>query len=153
MVLEVWLTYLLLAQVAYSVDTKYQKPTITLFWCDRYGDHKDCAQGQARSSAYASTSLTQPDTSPVTQRLGYYFAYYNFVVPINDAESVSTFWFSLDSGTGQSTVYDNDGSGYELQQDTVLHVPAMGNVDLDGATTKRFYTLTSAVRGRIPKAI
>lgn len=130
------------------MDTKYKRPTVTLFWCDRYGDHQDCSTGEGKSSTLASTSITQPDVSPVTQRLGFYFAYYNFVVPINEAESISTFWFSVDPGTGEDpAIYDNDGSGYKVQQDNVLHVASMGNVDLDGVvTTKRVYTLVAAVR-------
>ncbi|KAJ3550967.1 hypothetical protein NMY22_g97 [Coprinellus aureogranulatus] len=138
-------------RLAYSMDTKYSRPNATLYWCDKYGDHKDCSNGEAKSSPFASTSVTQPDVSPVTQRLGYYFAYYNFVVPISEAESISTFWFSVDPKSGaEPTIYDNGGSGYRVQQDDVLHVPSMGSVDLDGVvTTKRVYTLVSAVKSSL----
>lgn len=80
--------------------------------------------------------------------MGQTFTHHRFVVPINEAESISMFWFTIDEGDGtKPTVHDNGGGGYPVQQDSILYVPAHGRVTLEGTEpVHRRFQLTAAVR-------
>ena len=57
---------------------------------------------------------------------------YRFNTPINVTTSVSKFWFEVDENDGKkSQIYDNEGTGYEIQQDRVLFVPELSTNDLN----------------------
>ncbi|KAJ2927594.1 hypothetical protein H1R20_g9501, partial [Candolleomyces eurysporus] len=137
----------LLQPIGTSVNSKR---VVTLLWCDRYGSAKGC-DGHAKSSLPASKAADQPDVSPVTMRMGYYFAHYRFVVPINPDESISQFWFTVDEADGTTpTTYDNNGNAYPVDQDNVLYVAEKGSVSLSGTTsTSRAFHLVSAVRSSV----
>ncbi|KAF8660614.1 hypothetical protein AX16_001593 [Volvariella volvacea WC 439] len=99
---------------------------ITMYWCDRYGDSANC-DGTKRFAQPVS-NLTESNISPVTQALGYSLTTYNFVVPVDPQLSVAKFWFTETNSTGDGeVVHDNGGTGYEIEQDTLLFVPAMSN--------------------------
>ncbi|CAA7271852.1 unnamed protein product [Cyclocybe aegerita] len=144
--------------------TANTRRTVTMLWCDRYGDSKDCA-GETSTALPVSTLADDPNVSPITMKLGYYFLNYHFVVPIDSTASISKFWFRVDENDGSSpTIYNNgetsgSGNGYPVDQDQVLLAPMMSHVDVvsNGSYTKtytnrngesftRLYTLVAAVR-------
>lgn len=69
--------------------------------------------------------------------MGYTFAHYDFVVPIDPSVSISQFWFAVDDKNGKgATTYKNGGSGYVVGQDQVLFVPLLSHsVSVDDTTT------------------
>lgn len=131
--------------------TANAKRTVTMLWCDKYGSAKAC-KGATRSSLPVSTYSDDPNISPVTLNLGYYFINYDFVVPIDSAASISNFWFQVDEHNGTAaTTYNNGGSGYVLPQDQIFFVPMLSHVDnaLNATNTQvytRVYTIVAAVR-------
>lgn len=100
-----------------------------MYWCDAYGSNKNC--GRSANSALPVTNTTDDSSlvSPVTTALGYTFARYGFVVPIDPSASISKFWFESSDGT----VYNNGGKGYVIDQDQVLFVPMLSHVDFQAA--------------------
>lgn len=131
---------------------------VTMFWCDRYGTNQEC-KGKTYTALPVSTVNEDPNLSPVTLNLGYFFIYYYFIVPIQSASSINQFWFSVDDKNGTApTVYNNEGSYYIADQDQVFLVPMMSHMDLVANTTNaagypnsnggytRVYTLVAAVR-------
>ncbi|RDB21102.1 hypothetical protein Hypma_011861 [Hypsizygus marmoreus] len=99
---------------------------VKILWCDRYGNSKDCAGKSTRSSVSAHVVNEDPNLSPVTNRMGYLFINYNFVVPIDATASISKFWFTVDEGDGTpTTTYNNGGDDYVVQQDQLLFVPTL----------------------------
>ena len=125
--------------------------TVTMLWCDKYGSAKAC-KGATRSSLPVNTHSDDPNISPVTLNLGYYFINYDFVVPIDSAASISNFWFQVDEHNGTAaTTYNNGGSGYVLPQDQIFFVPMLSHVDIVPNATNtqaytRAYTIVAAVR-------
>ncbi|KIK08790.1 hypothetical protein K443DRAFT_672308 [Laccaria amethystina LaAM-08-1] len=125
--------------------------TVTMLWCDKYGSAKAC-KGATRSSLPVNTVSDNPNISPVTMNLGYYFINYNFVVPIDSAASISNFWFQVDEHNGTAaTTYNNGGSSYVLPQDQIFFVPMLSHVDnVPNATNTqaytRIYNIVAAVR-------
>jgi hypothetical protein len=117
-----------------------------MFWCDRSGNAKDCS-GQTNVAVSATHSQDSPDVSPVTQRLGYYFVNYRFVVKIDPAKSVSLFWFENDEHDGSAPkMIDNNGVGYRLDQDLILNVPMLSGLDFEvGDETSKVYHIVAAV--------
>ncbi|KAJ6631147.1 heme peroxidase [Mycena sp. CBHHK59/15] len=91
--------------------------TVTMYWCDRYGDAANCKSGLKRLAAPGGSTTV---SSPVSTAMGVTLKKYQFVVPINAAQSVSKFWFMVDAGNGTTTVADNGGTGYVIEQDDVL---------------------------------
>ncbi|KAF8621504.1 hypothetical protein AX15_007736 [Amanita polypyramis BW_CC] len=117
--------------------TVNSKRVVTMFWCDRYGNNANCSHG-SKSSQSAQTEQLDPNISPVTYSMGITFIRYKFVVPINSTTSVSNFWFQVDERNGtHPTVYNNGGNGYELQQDQIISVPAMGSITFVANPTRR----------------
>ena len=122
--------------------------TVTLFFCDRYGDKKDCGGKKGETA----TSFTLPartvdedkDLSPITLGMGYRFVHYQFVVPLDAATSLGRFWFEVDdtSSGGKKTVVSNDGGaqgkaggkGYYLPEDRVFLVPTISHTTLSNST-------------------
>ena len=103
---------------------------MTILWCDRYGDAKNC-KGDTRTSVPANTVNEDPNLSPLTQRQNYSFINYNFVVPVDTSASISKFWFEVDEKNGSPpTVYNNGGDGYVVKQDQILFVPMLSHQDL-----------------------
>lgn len=139
--------------------TANAKRTVTMLWCDKYGSAAAC-KGATRSSLPVNTLSDDPNISPVTLNLGYYFINYNFVVPIDSAASISKFWFQVDEHNGTAaTTYNNGGSGYVLPQDQIFFVPKLSHVDnvqnttytqvytnRDGSAYTHVYTIVAAVR-------
>ena len=136
------------------------KRNVTMLWCDRYGDNKNCG-GKTNTALSVSKVAENPDISAVAKALGYSFLLYNFVVPIDTNASISKFWFKVDEMDGSAaTTYDNGGSGYPLDQDQVLFVPMLSRVDIVpvdatsaqtytnryGQNYTRIYSLVAAVR-------
>jgi len=130
---------------------------VTMYWCDRYGDAKDCSG--SKHFALPANKLDEQNISPVTQALGFSFTTYNFVVPIDRSASISKFWFSIDAKDGSQVVTeDNGGAGYVLEQDQVLFVPTSSRSVLNQAPLgrrggetgagnfTRLYDLVAAVR-------
>ncbi|KAF8635531.1 hypothetical protein AX17_003914 [Amanita inopinata Kibby_2008] len=103
------------------------KRTVTMYWCDRYGKSSSCSSG-SKSAQSARTVQEDPNLSPVTYNLGKYFINYNFVVPIDPTLSISKFWFQVNENDGSKpTVYNNDGDGYQFEQDQLIFVPTSGS--------------------------
>ncbi|KAF8077707.1 L-ascorbate oxidase [Lyophyllum atratum] len=103
---------------------------VTIFWCDHYGANAAC-KGNTRSSVPVSTVQEDPNISPVTQRQGYSFINYNFVVPVDASASISNFWFEVDEHDGKGpTAYKNGGNGYPVEQDQILFVPTLSTTAL-----------------------
>ncbi|KXN92249.1 Putative L-ascorbate peroxidase 6 [Leucoagaricus sp. SymC.cos] len=130
------------------IDTTPSKTRIVrMFWCDRYGDAKDCS-GQTNVAVSATHNQDSPDISPIMQRLGYYFINYQFVVRIDPSKSVSLFWFENDEYDGSKpTTIDNGGAGYRLDQDRILFVPMSSVLDFKGNDeTSKVYHIVAAVR-------
>ncbi|KAJ7910621.1 heme peroxidase [Mycena leptocephala] len=75
-----------------------------MYWCDRYGDAADCK---------GTTTVS----SPISQAMGVTLKKYQFVVPIDASQSVSKFWFVVDYGNGTTSVADNGGQNYVVDQD------------------------------------
>ncbi|KAJ7145356.1 heme peroxidase [Mycena crocata] len=97
-------------------------PTVQMYWCDRYGDAANCKSGLKRFAASGgSTSVS----SPISEAMGVKLKKYQFVVPIDASQSISEFWFVIDYGNGTTTIADNGGSNYAIEQDEVLWVPSM----------------------------
>lgn len=117
-----------------------------MFWCDRYGDAKDCS-GYTNVAFSATHSRDTPGISPITQRLGYYFLNYQFVVNIEPSSSISFFWFESDEHDGSTPkIVDNGGMGYRLQQDRILYVPMSSSLDFKGNDeTSKVYQIVAAV--------
>lgn len=101
--------------------------TVTMFWCDRYGDSADC-KGNTKSAKSVKTVQDDPNNSPVTLNMKLFFVHYQFVVPIDSRASVAKFWFEVDEHNGTSaTVYNNNGDDYVIQQDQVMFVPTLSS--------------------------
>ncbi|KAF5358167.1 hypothetical protein D9756_001335 [Leucocoprinus leucothites] len=133
--------------------------TVTMFWCDKYGDSANC-RGSTKSAPSAKVVQDDPNGSPIIARMGIYFVHYNFVVPIQGSESISKFWFEVDEHNGTSTtVHNNEGDNYPVAQDQIIFVPTMSTALFrsNGSYTKTYtnrngeaftkvYNLTVAVR-------
>jgi len=129
-----------------------------MLWCDNHGSNQNC-KGKANTAHPVSTVNDDPNVSPVTLNLGYYFINYNFVVPINSNLSINQFWFTVDDQNGTAaTVYNNENDFYVVDQDQIFLAPMMSHVDVianasdpgsygsaSGGYT-RVYTLVAAVR-------
>ncbi|KAJ6463796.1 heme peroxidase [Mycena vitilis] len=63
--------------------------------------------------------------SPISTAMNVNLKKYQFVVPIDPAQSIAKFWFVVDYGNGTTTTADNGGSDYVMEQDSVLFVPSM----------------------------
>lgn len=123
--------------------TANAKRNVTMLWCNKYGDNKNCAGKTNIASSVSKTSQNSDDVSPITKNLGYYFLFYDFVVPINSNVSISKFWFKVDEMDGSTpTTYNNGGSGYPIDQDQVLFIPKLSHVDLVpvNSTSAQTYT-------------
>lgn len=131
---------------------------VTMFWCDNHGSNQNC-KGKTNTALPVSTVNDDPNVSPVTLNLGYYFINYNFIVPINSNLSINQFWFTVDDKNGTApTVYNNEGDFYVVDQDQIFLAPMMSHVDIianasdpgsDGSASggyTRVYTLVAAVR-------
>ncbi|KAG2019903.1 cytochrome c peroxidase [Coprinopsis cinerea AmutBmut pab1-1] len=118
-------------RLAQPLDEPVSKErVVTMFWCDRYGNNKDC-EDSARSSVFVKRLTEDPDISPVTKNLGYSFYSYDFVVPINPAQSISKFWFEVDEKDGsRPTLHNNEGTDYPVEQDEIIFVPMMSSVNV-----------------------
>jgi hypothetical protein len=141
----------LVFKVSLRLTKEFGKPAnkdrnVTMFWCDRHGDNKDCAG----TTKYAKPSgKTQDDfnVSPITSRMGLSLVSYHFVVPIEPGQSLAKFWFKVDEKDGtEPAIHDNGGDGYQLVQDNILFVPGLSHFDLLTEPTRVTYTIVAAVR-------
>jgi hypothetical protein len=141
----------LVFKVSLRLTKEFGKPAnkdrnVTMFWCDRYGDNKDCA----RTTKYAAPSGKNQDdfnVSPITSRMGHGLVSYHFVVPIESAISLAKFWFKVDEMDGtEPAIHDNGGDGYQLEQDNILFAPGLSHFDLLTEPTRVTYTIVAAVR-------
>ncbi|KAJ7755388.1 heme peroxidase [Mycena maculata] len=116
--------------------------TVTMYWCDRYGDAANCASGLKR---FAASGASATVSSPTSQAMGVTLEKYKFVVPINANQSISKFWFEIDYGNGTTSTADNGGAYYVVDQDEVLWVPSMSQAKsvLTGVSG---VTVTAAVK-------
>ncbi|KAJ7136023.1 heme peroxidase [Mycena epipterygia] len=107
--------------------------SVSMCWCDRYGSAANCKSGLKRFAAPGGSSTV---SSPVSTAMGVTLKKYQFVVPIDASQSISKFWFVVDYGNGTTSVADNGGSDYVVEQDDVLWVPTMskGKSVLTGAS-------------------
>ncbi|KAJ7057892.1 L-ascorbate oxidase [Mycena amicta] len=96
--------------------------TVNMYWCDRYGDSANCGGGLKRFSSPGSSSSV---VSPIATTMGATLKKYQFVVPIDPSQGISKFWFVVDFGNGTTSVADNNGAYYTVDQDEVLWVPSM----------------------------
>ena len=124
---------------------------VTMLWCDNYGSNEGC-KGKTNTALPVSTVNSDPNVSPVTFNLGYYFINYNFVLPINSDSSIKQFWFTVDDKNGTApTTYNNDGNYYVVDQDQVFLAPMMSSANrvVNASNTGGFsmgYSLVAAVR-------
>ncbi|KIM42111.1 hypothetical protein M413DRAFT_70963 [Hebeloma cylindrosporum] len=103
-----------------KLATKNPERKVTMFWENRSGGK--CAHN-ACSAPVVSTNDT---TTTLFQRAGMSPQKYRFNTPINVTTSVSKFWFEVDENDGKKPqIYNNGGTGYEIQQDRVLFVPEL----------------------------
>jgi hypothetical protein len=133
--------------------------TVTMFWCDKYGNGANC-KGSTKSALSVSVTQDNPNNSPITLSMGLFFVHYNFVVPIEGSASISKFWFEVDEHNGTSTtIYNNGGDDYVLSQDQIIFVPMMSSsllrsnstytktyTNRNGEAFTKVYNLTVAVR-------
>ena len=143
------MTFRLAEKIGKSVSTKRK---VMMQWCDRNGDHQNCQRGVARSSFPASKRTDSPDVSPITEKLGYYFVHYNFVVPIDPDKSILKFWVIVDEGDGtRPTKYDNEGACYSVEQDSVVFVPSMSHSELNATSTTsaKTFSLVAGVKSSL----
>ncbi|KAJ6590577.1 L-ascorbate oxidase [Mycena vulgaris] len=96
--------------------------TVKMYWCDRYGDAANCKTGLKRFAAPGSATTV---SSPVSEAMGVTLKKYQFVVPVDASQSVAKFWFVVDYGNGTTSVADNGGTDYVVDQDEVLWVSSM----------------------------
>jgi hypothetical protein len=118
------------------------KTSVNMYWCDRYGDAADCKSGLKRFAAPGGTTTV---SSPISQAMGVTLKKYQFVVPIDASQSVSKFWFVVDYGNGTTSVADNSGQNYVVDQDQVLWVPSMSR-DKNVLTGSFGVSVTAAVK-------
>lgn len=117
-----------------------------MFWCNRYGDDKDCSTN-ANVVFQAASTQDSPEISPITERLGYYFINHQFVVKVDPSKSISLFWFESDEHDGSTPkIIDNGGSGYQFDQDRILYVPMSSQLDITGGDeASKVYQIVAAV--------
>ncbi|KAJ7484730.1 L-ascorbate oxidase [Mycena latifolia] len=96
--------------------------SVSMYWCDRYGDAANCKSGLKR---FAAPGASATASSPISQAMGVTLKKYQFVVPVDASQSVAKFWFVVDYGNGTTSVADNGGDDYVVDQDDVLWVPSM----------------------------
>ncbi|KAF7364458.1 Peroxidase [Mycena sanguinolenta] len=90
---------------------------VTIHWEDKAG-------GCASNECSASLINFREVTTTLSARLGLFVTKYDFQVGVNATTSLSKFWFTVDEGDGSASItLDNDGTGYVIEQDTVLYVP------------------------------
>ncbi|KAF7323916.1 Peroxidase [Mycena kentingensis (nom. inval.)] len=109
-------------EVAVRLQLLTNTTSVQLYWCDRYGENENCGGSLKRLAAPASTSTV---SSPISSTMGVTLKKYQFVVPIAQSQGIAKFWFVVDHGNGTTTVADNDGAFYTVDQDDVLWVPSM----------------------------
>jgi len=140
-------------------DKLNKNRTVTMFWCDKYGGSANC-KGSTKAAQPAKVVQDDPNNSPITQRMGFSFVHYKFVVPIQAAQSISKFWFTVDEHDGKTaTVYNNEGDFYVVPQDQVVFVPTMSTAlfrsngsyvktytNRNGEAFTKVFNLTVAVR-------
>ncbi|KAF8163504.1 heme peroxidase [Crassisporium funariophilum] len=126
---------------------------VKLLWCDRHGEFQNC-NGNAKSAPFASQSKDDPQISPLTFKLGYYFVRYEFVIPIDPTISIAQFWFEVDERDGKpAKLYDNDSTGYLVAQDELLYVPTLSSVNFHGVNDSiKTYDIVAAARKGINPA-
>ncbi|CAK5272903.1 unnamed protein product [Mycena citricolor] len=95
--------------------------TVTMYWCDRYGSGANCASKLKR---FTAPSTSAPVSSPFSATMNLTLQKYQFVVPLAANQSISKFWFEIDYGNGTTTVANNNGAFYNIDQDAVLFVPS-----------------------------
>ncbi|PPQ63257.1 hypothetical protein CVT24_006782 [Panaeolus cyanescens] len=142
----------------------------TLLWCDKYGSNAGCS-GKTSTALPVTSFPEDPNLSPVTLKLGYYFVTYTYVVPIASNTSISKFWFEMDEKDGSPLkVFDNNeadtqgqglkgGNGYPIDQDQVIFAPMLssvvslydsaankGDTSATNLTVIKRYTLVTGVR-------
>ncbi|KAJ7336343.1 L-ascorbate oxidase [Mycena albidolilacea] len=117
-------------------------PTVTMYWCDRYGSGANCSGNLKR---YAAPGGSQTVSSPISTGMGVTLKKYQFVVPIDASQSISKFWFTVDYGNGTTVTANNGGSDYVIDQDVVLWVPSMSR-DKSVLTGSNGVTVTAAVK-------
>ncbi|KAJ7064042.1 L-ascorbate oxidase [Mycena amicta] len=90
---------------------------VTIHWEDKAG-------GCISNACSASWINFREVTTTLSARLGLFVTKYDFQVGVNATTSVSKFWFVVDEGDGSAPItLDNEGTGYVVEQDTVLYVP------------------------------
>jgi len=138
---------LILAQLTQPINqTANANRNVTLFWCDKYGDNKNCAGGKTNTALPVKKISDDPNISPITLNMGLYFINYNFVVPIDTTASITKFWFEVNENDGSNpTTYDNEGNGFVIDQDQVLFVPMLSHVDIVQNSTTNAQTYTNRV--------
>ncbi|KAF9260072.1 heme peroxidase [Marasmius fiardii PR-910] len=119
--------------------------TFTLFWADRQGN----------SCPSTGCSVTSYSTQPV-RNLGLTgFGLHGIVAQnhffranVNQTTSISKFWFEIDENDGlNKLILDNDGKGYEIDQDIVLFDPSRSRHFIDTHRSPgSFDMLTVAVK-------
>ncbi|XP_006457946.1 hypothetical protein AGABI2DRAFT_199045 [Agaricus bisporus var. bisporus H97] len=137
-----------LAQSVGSTPSKGR--VVRMFWCNRYGDDKDCSTN-ANVVFQAASTQDSPEISPITERLGYYFINHQFVVKVDPSKSISLFWFESDEHDGSTPkIIDNGGSGYQFDQDRILYVPMSSQLDITGGDeASKVYQIVAAVRSDV----
>ncbi|KAF8061773.1 heme peroxidase [Lyophyllum atratum] len=104
--------------------------TVKLFWKERTTEGSLCP-------STGCTVLSSKTSTVIPTFLGELrglktLASYEFAANIPLNASVSKFWFEVDEQDGSSpTVVDNGGSGFVIDQDTVLFDPVRTTVELD----------------------
>ncbi|TFK42386.1 heme peroxidase [Crucibulum laeve] len=121
--------------------------TVKLLWCDRRGSNRECL-GHTNTALPAAQNQDEPQISPVTSRLGYYFVNYQFAVPIDSSASISMFWFEVDEHDGTTaSIHDNEGTGYKIAQDNVLYAPTLSSATFQrGEDSVKTYHIVAAIR-------
>ncbi|KDR67433.1 hypothetical protein GALMADRAFT_79879 [Galerina marginata CBS 339.88] len=119
---------------------------VKLFWCDKRGQFKDCASITNVASAPESPPV---EVSPLTESQSTTFIAYKFSVPMSANRSVAKFWFQVDEGDGSTpTIHDNDGRGYILPQDEIIHASSIGTIisDFTGDQLNHSFIFDAGIR-------
>ncbi|KDR70797.1 hypothetical protein GALMADRAFT_102888 [Galerina marginata CBS 339.88] len=139
-------TTLRLSQPTTSNASTPTNRQVKLFWCDKRGQLKDCANTTNVASSPANPSV---EVSPLTESQKTTFIAYQFSVPILANRSVSKFWFQVDEGDGSAPIiHDNAGHGYILPQDEIIYALSIGDrtADLQAGKLTQIFTLGAGIR-------
>ncbi|KAF8061772.1 heme peroxidase [Lyophyllum atratum] len=97
--------------------------TVTLYWKERQTQGSLCPSNGCFAPSAGSTSRNPTFLAELRGIQSFEIHHFSAQIPLN--ASISKFWFEVDEKDGSPpTIVENGGSGFEIDQDTVLFDPA-----------------------------